>query len=344
MVMIGDGFSKYFEQILISIGPYELTSQVLLAPMAGVTDRPFRDLCRRYGAGLTTSEMVASDAKLWNSEKTRERLVFSDNEFPISVQIVGSDPAKLANAAQFNADNGAQIIDINMGCPAKKVCNVAAGSALLKDEKQVFQILETVAKSVNVPVTLKTRTGWSTTNKNGVNIAKIAEDSGIAAIAVHGRTRECMYRGEAEYEVIAGIKSSVSIPVIVNGDIDSPEKAKQVLDFTAADAVMVGRAAQGNPWLFREIQAFLDTGALIDAPVLSEKRAVLLEHLKSLYDFYGEYRGLRIARKHINWYCKRIEGYSSFRKVINKIDSANEQLERVNHFFRQLIIQGDKAA
>ena len=270
--------------------------------------------------------------------------MFSEDENPVSVQIVGSDPVKLAAAAQFNVENGAQIIDINMGCPAKKVCNVAAGSALLKNEKQVFQILETVVKSVDVPVTLKTRTGWSKTNKNGVSIARIAEESGISAIAVHGRTRECMYRGEAEYEVIANIKSSVSIPVIVNGDIISPKKAKQVLDFTAADAVMVGRAAQGNPWLFREIQAYLDSGAEISAPELSEINVVLSGHLKSLYDFYGEFRGLRIARKHINWYCKRIEGFSSFRKVINKIDSANEQLERVNLFFQQLIIQGDKAA
>ena len=312
--------------------------------MAGVTDKPFRDLCRRFGAGLTTSEMVASDPRLWNSQKTQQRLMFSEDESPRSVQIVGSDPQKLADAARFNVDNGAQIIDINMGCPAKKVCHVAAGSALLKSEKQVFEILETVAKSVTVPVTLKTRTGWSKNNKNGVTIAKIAEDCGISAIAVHGRTRECMYRGEAEYEIIAKIKSSVSIPVIVNGDVDSPEKAKQVLDFTAADAVMVGRAAQGNPWLFREISSFLNTGVKLNPPGLLERCTVLSEHIKNLYMFYGEYRGLRIARKHINWYCSGIEGYTSFRKVINKIDSANEQLERVNLFFQQLIIQGDKAA
>jgi tRNA-dihydrouridine synthase B len=312
--------------------------------MAGITDKPFRDICRRFGAGLTTSEMVASKSNLWKSEKTRQRLVFSEDEFPRSVQIVGSDPVKMAEAARFNVDNGAQIIDINMGCPAKKVCHVAAGSALLRNEILVSQILDAVTKSVTVPVTLKIRTGWSKANINGLSIAKIAENSGISAIAVHGRTRECMFSGEAGYEVIANIKSSVSIPVIVNGDIVSPEKARQVLDFTAADAVMVGRAAQGNPWLFREINTFLETGEKLDAPTLSERCEILSGHIKNLYRFYGEYRGLRIARKHINWYCSEIEGYTSFRKVINKIDSANEQLELMNHFFQQLIIQGDRAA
>jgi len=312
--------------------------------MAGVTDKPFRDLCRRYGAGLTTSEMVASNIDLWDSEKTQQRLAFSGDELPISVQIVGSDPVKLAEAARLNVDNGAQLIDINMGCPSKKVCNVASGSALLKDEKLVSKILETVVESVTVPVTLKMRTGWNKENKNGLSIAKIAEASGISAIAIHGRTRECMYRGEAEYEVVADVKRSVSIPVIVNGDINSPEKAKQVLDYTAADAVMVGRAAQGNPWLFREILAYLEAGNKLSAPMLSEKCLVVSEHLQSLYEFYGEYRGLRIARKHINWYCRGIEGEASFRKVMNKINSANEQLECVNLFFQQLIIQEDKVA
>lgn len=315
-----------------------------MAPMAGVTDKPFRDLCRRYGAGLTTSEMVASNIDLWDSEKTQQRLAFSGDELPISVQIVGSDPVKLAEAARLNVDNGAQLIDINMGCPSKKVCNVASGSALLKDEKLVSKILETVVESVTVPVTLKMRTGWNKENKNGLSIAKIAEASGISAIAIHGRTRECMYRGEAEYEVVADVKRSVSIPVIVNGDINSPEKAKQVLDYTAADAVMVGRAAQGNPWLFREILAYLEAGNKLSAPMLSEKCLVVSEHLQSLYEFYGEYRGLRIARKHINWYCRGIEGEASFRKVMNKINSANEQLECVNLFFQQLIIQEDKVA
>jgi len=312
--------------------------------MAGITDNPFRELCRRFGAGLTTSEMVASDASFWKSEKTQQRLVFSKDEFPISVQIVGSDPIKMANAARFNVDNGAHIIDINMGCPAKKVCNVAAGSALLKNEELVAQILETVVESVSVPVTLKMRTGWSKTDKNGRVIADIAEASGIAAVAIHGRTRECKYRGEAEYELIAEIKRRLSIPVIVNGDIDSPEKAKQVIDYTSADAVMVGRAAQGNPWLFKEINAYLKTGVKLKAPAISERCLVVSEHLKNLHSFYGEYRGVRIARKHINWYCSGIDNYTSFKKVINKIDSANEQLECVNLFFQQLIIQGDKAA
>jgi len=312
--------------------------------MAGVTDKPFRDLCRRYGAGLTTSEMVASNIDLWHSEKTQQRLAFSDDELPISVQIVGFDPVKLAEAARLNVDNGAQLIDINMGCPSKKICNVASGSALLKDEKLVSKILKAVVEFVDVPVTLKMRTGWNKENKNGVSIAKIAEASGISAVAIHGRTRECMYRGEAEYEVIADVKRSVSIPVIVNGDISSPEKAKQVLDYTAADAVMVGRAAQGNPWIFREILAYLEVGNKLSAPMLSERCLILSEHLLSLYEFYGEYRGLRIARKHINWYCRGIEGEASFRKEMNKINSANEQLECVNLFFQQLIIQEDKVA
>jgi len=344
MGMIDGGFSMQCGWFLIRIGSYKLSSQALLAPMAGVTDKPFRDLCRRFGAGLTTSEMVTSEARLWKSEKTKQRLLFSDDELPRSVQIVGSDPIKLAEAAQFNVDNGAHIIDINMGCPAKKVCNVAAGSALMRNERLVAEILKTVTNAVSVPVTLKTRTGWNIENKNGVRIAKIAQDCGISAIAIHGRTRECLYRGEAEYDVIAKVKNSVSIPVIVNGDIDSPDKAKQVLDITNADAVMVGRGAQGNPWIFREINALLEKGEILSPPTLSEKALVLSEHLKNIYDFYGEYRGLRIARKHINWYCSAIEGYTSFRKVINKIESANEQLERVNLFFQQSIIQGDKAA
>lgn len=329
---------------MIRIGPYTLPSQVLLAPMAGVTDKPFRDICRRYGAGLTTSEMVASNASLWKSEKTQQRLAFSEEENPISVQIVGSDPVMMAEAARLNVGNGAQIIDINMGCPSKKVCRVAAGSALLKDEKLVTQILEAVVASVSVPVTLKMRTGWSLANKNGLQIAKIAEASGVAAVAIHGRTRECMYRGEAEYDMIAKIKRHIHIPVIINGDIDTPGKAKHVLESTLADAVMIGRAAQGNPWIFRETIAYLEAGKQLEAPTLSERRDVVLEHIKSLYDFYGEYKGVRIARKHISWYCRGAEGGDSFRKMMNKIDSAEAQLECTNLFFQQLIIQGDKAA
>lgn len=330
---------------MIRIGPYTLPSQVFLAPMAGVTDKPFRDLCRRYGAGLTTSEMVASDTRLWKSEKTQQRLVFSEEENPVSVQIVGSDPVMMAKSARLNVENGAQIIDINMGCPSKKVCRVAAGSALLKDEKLVSQILKAVVASVSVPVTLKMRTGWSVEHKNGLQIAKIAEDSGVAAVAVHGRTRECMYRGQAEYDVIAQIKRYIQIPVIVNGDIDTPSKAKQVLESTSADAVMIGRAAQGNPWIFREMIAYLGTtGEQLEAPALPERRDVVLGHIKSLYDFYGEHKGVRIARKHLSWYCRGAEGGESFRKMMNKIDSADAQLACTNLFFQQLIIQGDKAA
>ena len=321
-----------------------MRGRVLLAPMAGITDKPFRDICRQLGATLTTSEMVTSDAKLRKSLKTRERLIFSENEKPRSVQIVGSDPMALAEAARFNVENGAQIIDINMGCPAKKVCNVAAGSALLKDEKLVATILEAVVNAVNVPVTLKMRTGWNKQNKNGINIAKIAEGSGISALAVHGRTRECAYKGEAEYDTIANIKSRINIPVIVNGDIASVEKVKEVLDYTRADAVMVGRAAQGNPWIFREINEYLNSGAKLARPTIEERRKILTDHITKLYLFYGEYRGVRIARKHIKWYCEGIQRYISFKNVINKIESADEQLATVNQFFHQSITEGEKAA
>jgi len=329
---------------LLQIGPYTLNGRALLAPMAGITDKPFRDICRHYGAVLTTSEMVTSDSRLRKSYKTRQRLVFSEDEKPRSVQIVGSDPAALAEAARFNVVNGAQIIDINMGCPAKKVCNVAAGSALLKDEKLVATILEAVVKAINVPVTLKIRTGWDKQNKNGLNIAKIAEDSGISALAVHGRTRECAFKGEVEYDTIAQIKSSVNIPVIVNGDIASVEKVKEVLNYTHADAVMVGRAAQGNPWIFREINEYLNSGAKIARPTLEERRKVLTDHITNLYLFYGEYRGVRIARKHIKWHCEVIPRYVLFKNVINKIEYADKQLATVNQFFHQSIMEGDKAA
>ena len=312
--------------------------------MAGISDRPFRDICRTLGAALTTSEMVSSKADLRDSKKTKERLEFSIDENPRSVQIVGSDPDRMAAAAKFNVENGAQIIDINMGCPAKKVCRVAAGSALLQDENKVAKILKSVVEAVDVPVTLKTRTGWNVENKNGVHIAKIAESVGIAALAVHGRTRACMYSGDAEYETIAEMKSNISIPLIVNGDIDSALKAKKVLDFTNADAVMVGRGAQGNPWIFNEINEYLETGLLIARPTLSVRQKVLTEHIKKLYQFYGEYRGVRIARKHISWYCNELEGYISFRKKMNQIDNANEQLAVVYDFFHQSKMEGEKAA
>jgi len=312
--------------------------------MAGVTDKPFRDICRQLGAAMTTSEMVSSEAGLRDSQKTKERLIFSEDDNLRSVQIVGSDPEKLADAARFNVENGAHIIDINMGCPAKKVCSVAAGSALMRDEKLVEKILHRVVNAVDVPVTLKTRTGWDLENKNGVSVATIAENAGISAIAVHGRTRACMYTGEAEYETIAKIKSQISIPVIVNGDITSAEKAKEILTFTNADAVMIGRGAQGNPWIFREINAYLETGLFIEAATKAERQNVLTDHIKKLYQFYGEYRGVRIARKHINWYCNMLEGYISFRKKMNQIDNADDQLAVVYDFFHQSKMEGEKAA
>ena len=312
--------------------------------MAGVTDKPFRDICRQLGAAMTTSEMVSSEAGLRDSQKTKERLIFSEDDNLRSVQIVGSDPEKLADAARFNVENGAHIIDINMGCPAKKVCSVAAGSALMRDEKLVEKILHSVVNAVDVPVTLKTRTGWDLENKNGVSVATIAENAGISAIAVHGRTRACMYTGEAEYETIAKIKSQISIPVIVNGDITSAEKAKEILTFTNADAVMIGRGAQGNPWIFREINSYLETGLFIEAATKAERQNVLTDHIKKLYQFYGEYRGVRIARKHINWYCNMLEGYISFRKKMNQIDNADDQLAVVYDFFHQSKMEGEKAA
>ncbi len=312
--------------------------------MAGVTDKPFREICRQLGAAMTTCEMVSSEAGLRGSRKTKERLVFSEDDSIRSVQIVGSDPIKMAEAARFNVENGAHIIDINMGCPAKKVCSVAAGSALMRDEKLVEKILLSVVAAVDVPVTLKTRTGWNTQNKNGAEIAAIAENAGVQAIAIHGRTRACMYTGEAEYETIARIKSKISIPVIVNGDITSAKKAKIILDITNADAVMIGRGAQGNPWIFNEVNEYLKTGLIIEGPSIAERHKILTDHIKKLYQFYGEYRGVRIARKHINWYCNALEGYISFRKNMNQIDNANEQLAIVYDFFHQSKMEGEKAA
>ncbi len=289
----------------MQIGPYQLTNNLILAPMAGITDRPFRQLCRRMGAGMAVSEMVASNSLLWGSEKTKRRANHEGEPDPRSVQIMGADPQMMAQAARFNVDNGAQIIDINMGCPAKKVCNVAAGSALLQNEKLVGEILDAVVNEVSeVPVTLKIRTGWDRQSRNGITIGKIAESAGIQALAVHGRTRADGYRGEAEYETIAQIKQAISIPVIANGDITTPEKAKQVLDATGADAIMIGRAAQGRPWIFREIGHYLESGKRLPEPTIDEVYAILSDHLENLYSFYGEYTGVRMARKHISWYSK----------------------------------------
>ena len=308
------------DHAVIRIGPYQLPNRVILAPMAGVTDRPFRQLCRRLGAGLVVSEMVTSDTRLWDSRKSRQRLDHAGETEPRSVQIAGGDPQMMAEAARRNQQLGAQIIDINMGCPAKKVCNKAAGSALLRDEALVGEILEAVVAAVSIPVTLKIRTGWCAERRNGVQIARIAEQSGIQALAVHGRTRDQLYTGQAEYDTIASIKQAIGIPVFANGDINTPEKARQVLDQTGADAVMIGRAAQGRPWIFREINHYLETGCLLASPELSWQRDILLEHLDSLHNFYGPDQGARIARKHVGWYLETLPEAATFRRTFNRIE------------------------
>jgi len=315
------------------IGPYQLKNNLVVAPMAGVTDRPFRMLCRALGAGLAVSEMVASNSLLWGSEKTRRRANHEGEPEPKSVQIVGADPAMLAEAARYNVANGAQIIDINMGCPAKKVCNVMAGSALLRDEPLVARLLESVVKAVDVPVTLKIRTGWDSTSRNGMRIAQLAQACGIQALSVHGRTRADAFMGSAEYDTIREIKAAVSIPVIANGDIDSPQKAKHVLDYTGADGLMVGRAAQGRPWIFREIAHFLATGERLAEPDPIEVRDILLSHLENLYSFYGAALGVRVARKHIGWYSKGCVGGAAFRRTINTLETPAEQRALIETFF-----------
>jgi tRNA-dihydrouridine synthase B len=316
------------------IGPYQLRNNLFVAPMAGVTDRPFRQLCRNLGAGLAVSEMVASNSLLWGSEKTRRRANHDGESEPKSVQIVGADPAMLAEAARYNVANGAQIIDINMGCPAKKVCNVMAGSALLRDEPLIGRILEAVVKAVpEVPVTLKTRTGWDKSMRNALTVLRIAQESGIQALALHGRTRACGYTGEAEYDTIKAVKAEARIPVIANGDITSPEKAKYVLEHTGADAVMIGRAAMGRPWLFREIGHYLATGEHLPAPEVGEIHQIMLEHLDDLYRFYGEYTGVRMARKHIAWYTKGLADSAGFRHAMNQLETSEQQLEAANAFF-----------
>ncbi len=314
------------------IGSYQLDNNLILAPMAGVTDRPFRKLCRSLGAGLAVSEMVTSNSLLSGAAKTRRRADHEGEPSPVSVQIAGADPRLMAEAARHNAAEGAQIIDINMGCPAKKVCSVMAGSALLRDEALVGRILEAVVGAVDVPVTLKIRTGWDRGHKNALRVAQIAEAAGIRALAIHGRTRACMFGGEAEYDTIAAVKASVGIPVIANGDVDGPEKAKAVLDRTGADGIMVGRAALGRPWIFREIGHFLTTGRRIAPPSVDEIRALLLNHLEELYRFYGEYAGVRIARKHIGWYTRGLANSASFRHAANHLRTAAEQRAAVNDF------------
>ena len=330
---------KHRRNSSMRIGSYQLKNNLFVAPMAGVTDRPFRILCKRMGAGMAVSEMVASNSLLYGSEKTMRRANHEGEVDPISVQIVGADPQMLADAARYNVDHGAQIIDINMGCPAKKICNVMAGSALLQDETLVKKLLEAVVGAVNVPVTLKIRTGWDKNNRNALNIAHIAESSGIQALAIHGRTRACAYMGDAEYDTIAAVKAVAGIPIIANGDINTPEKARQVLRQTGADAVMIGRAAQGRPWIFREIEHFLATGEHLALPEVGEIRRVLLEHLHDLYAFYGEHTGLRVARKHISWYTKGLAGSAAFRQRMNQLESVAEQLQAVNDFFD--VLQSD---
>lgn len=322
------------------IGPYQLKNNLVVAPMAGVTDRPFRQLCKQMGAGMAVSEMVASNSLLWGSEKTRRRADHAGEVNPISVQIAGADPSMMADAAQYNADAGAQIIDINMGCPAKKVCNVMAGSALLQDEPLVRRIIEAVVRAARVPVTLKIRTGWDRGNRNAVRVARLAEDAGIQALAVHGRTRACGYSGDAEYDTIAAVKAAVRIPVIANGDITSPEKARQVLAYTGANAVMIGRAAQGRPWIFREIEHYLQTGTHLPQPEVGEIHRVLVRHLHDLYAFYGEHTGVRIARKHISWYTKGLAGSAVFRHAMNQLQTCAAQVAAVNEFFGELASHG----
>ena len=323
------------------IGPYTIDPPLILAPMAGVTDKPFRQLCKQLGAGLAVSEMTISDPRFWKTDKSLRRMDHAGEPAPVSVQIAGTEPQQLAEAARYNVDHGAQIIDINMGCPAKKVCNAWAGSALMRDQALVARIVEAVVKAVDVPVTLKIRTGWDAEHRNAPAIARIAQDAGIAALAVHGRTRDQHYTGTAEYDTIATIKAALSIPVFANGDVDSPRKAAQVLRATGADAVLVGRAAQGRPWIFREIAHFLATGEELPAPSIAEVRAILLGHLRALHDFYGELQGVRIARKHLGWYVKHrpehsAEQMAAFRAVVNRANDADEQLRLTADYFDAL--------
>ncbi|MYM34224.1 tRNA dihydrouridine synthase DusB [Duganella sp. FT50W] len=326
----------------MQIGPHLLRNNVFVAPMAGVTDRPFRQLCKELGAGYAVSEMAASNPRLWATEKSSRRTDHTGEMEPKAVQIAGADPKDLADCARFNVERGAQIIDINMGCPVKKVCNAWCGSALLQDEALVKRIVDAVVGAVDVPVTLKFRTGWDRENKNALNIARIAEDAGIAMLTLHGRTRADGYKGDAEYDTIAAVKQSVAIPVVANGDITSPEKARYVLDVTGADAVMVGRAAQGRPWIFREIDHYLRTGKHLPAPLVDEVRALMDEHLRAHYAFYGDYLGVRTARKHIGWYVRDLQGGEAFRQKMNLLESVDAQLLAVDQFFESQWRYGDR--
>jgi len=327
----------------MKIGPYELTAPLALAPMAGVTDLPFRQLCRRMGAGLAASEMVTSDVRLWNTSKSRLRLDHRGEPDPRVVQIAGYDAAMMADAARQNVERGAQVIDINFGCPAKKVCNRAAGSALMRDENLVRDILAAVVSAARVPVTLKMRTGWDRDNRNAVAIARIAEGEGLAALAVHGRTRADFFEGDAEYETVAAVKRSVRIPVFVNGDIDCAAKALKALEQSGADGVMIGRAAQGRPWIFRELAATFSNTS-VASPSLAEVRAIMLSHLEALYSFYGESQGVRVARKHLGWYCRLHEEVGHLPVELLKTEIASEQLSLTDDFLSGFIGRTARAA
>lgn len=320
----------------MQIGPYRIDPPVVLAPMAGVTDKPFRLLCKRLGAGYAVSEMTISDPRFWNTKKSKWRMDHAGEPEPVGVQIAGADPEFLAEAARYNVAHGAEVVDLNMGCPAKKVCNAWAGSALLQDEALVGRILDAVVKAVDVPVTLKIRIGWNRHNKNGVAIARIAESAGIQALAVHGRTRDMHYTGEAEYDTIAAIKQAVKIPVMANGDITGPEKAREVLRLTGVDALMIGRAAQGRPWIFREVAHYLQTGELLPSPSPEDVGEILLGHLQQLYAHYGEQDGVRIARKHLGWYAKDRPENAGFRAVVNRAETAAEQMRLAREYFEAL--------
>ncbi|MCL4800186.1 MAG: tRNA dihydrouridine synthase DusB [Burkholderiales bacterium] len=324
------------------IGPHALRNNLLVAPMAGVTDRAFRRVCRGFGAGLAVSEMVTSQRGLWHSAKTRRRLDHEGEPAPVAVQIAGADPGMMAEAARFNAGRGAGIIDINMGCPAKKVCNAAAGSALLRDEALVGRILEAVVGAVDVPVTLKFRTGWDPQTRNAVRIARIAENAGIRMLTLHGRTRACGFSGHAEYDSIREVKRSTRLPVVANGDIRTPEQARRVLDYTGADGIMIGRAAHGRPWIFREVAHFLATGSRLPAPSVREAHATLVHHLHELYSLHGAGAGVRIARKHVHWYTSGLKGAAAFRAELNCQATCADQLAAVDRYFEGLAQDGER--